>query len=569
MVFLCITVFKCLSLLWEYKLSMDRYVCAKYLKGNAVYIVYCYIYFRLIRIKNMATFHTNGEDAQLLSDAQSSRKKIEHFISKLQKDDEETRMLIMLECQLMKQKIDDLESKAIGNLKSVFDFYTQKSKNSLERCNEAIRNLQNGCLNKTMETEISLIKGFVNDELCLTSLQDDNLFSFHVDQSLKDYINNATYLGDIKLNMSAKQTNDAFGVTDNMSTGVVNKECNFTLGTKSDQPFSYLEDDSHDAHGVEFDSCQTESKTTGHSESEFPSSPAISTSSATNQVEVTLPSGPPKKAVYEISFVAKSVTDKSDCHFNGACFLADRRLILADQRNQKLKLFAVSLQLEVEIDLGSKPFDVVETSNGEVAVTMPDKHHVWFYDNSLKYLDSVDTEQPCLGISATKENLFVLCESTDSKPCCINVYNNSKQIVSKMTKGGFGKPLLKGSEYVSVCESTETVYFARRTFEECKIFSIDVTGNVNWKSDVSSADISEASFSLAAVEGGVVIAADCVRCISHKGKTKKKLMSPREKGLPYAIAVNPDRTMMLVTYFAPEFGDSKTNNFVNLYRLLY
>lgn len=73
-------------------------------------------------------------------------------------------------------------------------------------------------------------------------------------------------------------------------------------------------------------------------------------------------------------------TDKYTCHISGACALASNFIILADYNNSKLKCLNVkTMTLQHSCTLKGKPWSVCLVSNHEVAVSIPDRKVVqWF-----------------------------------------------------------------------------------------------------------------------------------------------------------------------------------------------
>ncbi|XP_033752808.1 uncharacterized protein LOC117336408 [Pecten maximus] len=115
----------------------------------------------------------------------------------------------------------------------------------------------------------------------------------------------------------------------------------------------------------------------------------------------------------------KFPSDNATCNFTGILLTTDGRIVVADQRNRKIKLVTDKGVLLDESSLSEEPYGLCWVNNTTVAITMPWANMISFLDiTSTKFSLSshpvVNTSRPCYGISY-HDGEFTLT-SGDNKP---------------------------------------------------------------------------------------------------------------------------------------------------------
>lgn len=122
------------------------------------------------------------------------------------------------------------------------------------------------------------------------------------------------------------------------------------------------------------------------------------------------PAPKPTYAVHTGSHKAR-LANESECWLRGAIFLDSGALVVADYKNNKLKMFDGTFQFVSELELPSGVWDVCSStvSRTEVFATVPYKKEVHRIstDQSLTALDSFRTEGFCWGITSYDQGLAV------------------------------------------------------------------------------------------------------------------------------------------------------------------
>ncbi|WAR00811.1 TRIM3-like protein [Mya arenaria] len=116
-----------------------------------------------------------------------------------------------------------------------------------------------------------------------------------------------------------------------------------------------------------------------------------------------------RSAEKEVEFNCKTPSDTRNCCLSSVLFLSDRRLLVADQNNQKIKLFMDDGSLVYEQTFTTWPRDFTEIGDNKIAVTLPKerKVEIFYLGDKLKNLETIRMMDECWGITYAKNNLIV------------------------------------------------------------------------------------------------------------------------------------------------------------------
>lgn len=94
----------------------------------------------------------------------------------------------------------------------------------------------------------------------------------------------------------------------------------------------------------------------------------------------------------------------------GGVFLADGRIVLADNNNQRLLVYSENGTVFVEVKLNSKPWDVTEVGLYKAALTLPAEKMVQFFDvKSMRVIKETKVKGRIYGISSYAGRTYVVC----------------------------------------------------------------------------------------------------------------------------------------------------------------
>ena len=162
-------------------------------------------------------------------------------------------------------------------------------------------------------------------------------------------------------------------------------------------------------------------------------------------------------------FDAKTSTDTRNCCLSSALFLSDKRILLADQNNQKIKLFKDNGDLVYEQAFTTWPRDITELGNNKVAVSLPKerKIEVFYLGDKLKNLETIRMVDECWGITYTNNHLIVA--GINSNKGSLKFLTTDGVEVECIEDDVDGKRLFIKTNYVTANNSGREIYVTDRT----------------------------------------------------------------------------------------------------------
>lgn len=275
---------------------------------------------------------------------------------------------------------------------------------------------------------------------------------------------------------------------------------------------------------------------------------------STELVSFTLPLSPRYIDMQAHDKVSPFLTKKSEINLpneknvfvHGCEIMKDGKYLFTDIANRRIIICCNEDSDSFDyIDLKSKPFDVVNTSNDIIAVTLPDKKSIVFFDVVEKNkLSSLNLGHCCYGIASNSECLAVrLIHSINTSDHEIVFYNHDGKLDSRVNIPGNSVKTISyiGSEIK--CSN----------FQKHTMFCYNKQGDQLWdfcdKNIIQCpSGITEDGCGLTYVVGQET---NNVIVISAKGELCKQILS-EEDGLdkPYAIRINVLRNELLVCNFS-------------------
>ena len=160
----------------------------------------------------------------------------------------------------------------------------------------------------------------------------------------------------------------------------------------------------------------------------------------------------PVKLTKKDKINVKLKDDTSDCLIFGLDTTVYGTVILADQDNCKLKVVSPEGQLLSSLTLPGKPKGVVVINKTEAAVSMANKQ-IGFIDiadsGDLSLKCIITMEQYVRGITATKNNLVVICDTSTGSLRSVQMIDRRGKIMWTTTSDSEGKNLFKYAWYLT------------------------------------------------------------------------------------------------------------------------
>ena len=240
-------------------------------------------------------------------------------------------------------------------------------------------------------------------------------------------------------------------------------------------------------------------------------------------------------------------TEDSTCWFTGAQFLQDGRILLVDRTNRKLKMFSKDFNVIAELLFYSKPWDVTVISNKEVAVSLPEECRIQFVSiskNSLSFLRTISTEDPCFGVHYVNEKLMTVAYDGDPPNLKILTLEGDELTYVSVDEDGytlFSKPI-----YVTSTPDGSEIYVTDERLGSV----INLTENGELKFTYSAMDLGHAAGITLDSDANVYVCANTsntVQVLNSKGDRIKVLASGEDISYPRAIAYEPKEKLLLVT----------------------
>ena len=119
------------------------------------------------------------------------------------------------------------------------------------------------------------------------------------------------------------------------------------------------------------------------------------------------------------SFSAKIKDDKKECWITGIAVTKTGDVVLADNLNEKLKVFNKQRIFVSALALPAEPWDVCLTNDNEAVVSVPENEQVLIVDISgrkPRIKQTLELKYRVYGVTACRDSIIVACPYT-SPPC--------------------------------------------------------------------------------------------------------------------------------------------------------
>lgn len=133
------------------------------------------------------------------------------------------------------------------------------------------------------------------------------------------------------------------------------------------------------------------------------------------------------------SVVIKVEGDIRECTITGSVELSDKRLVLVDCNNSRIKLFNVDFAYVGHLDMSKEPWNVASISAVEIAVTVPLEktiHIIRVSATSMSTLRCIVTRRECWGIAVTDGKFIVTTKDDGNQVAFLDDNGRELQVVN-------------------------------------------------------------------------------------------------------------------------------------------
>ncbi|XP_062568287.1 uncharacterized protein LOC134230474 [Saccostrea cucullata] len=265
-----------------------------------------------------------------------------------------------------------------------------------------------------------------------------------------------------------------------------------------------------------------------------------------------------------------SETDNAEVWITGAVFLEDDKILMADNRNLKLKLFSADFKFITEDD-SFKPYDLTLMDNETAAVGDSGCiRYCTVENNSLKLTKTYNNDWKiyvpkmlslsgyCRGICSSQSKLAV-CSGKDLDK---RIILQDIEIVRHIWQDIDGKSLFREPWYCVMNEAASLIFVADGVGMEGHVICVTTQGRFRWKHKF------EMPRGLC-ICGDHLLVADMkdnsIKVISFDGEEVKTLLT-KEDGIqrPQCVAINRTGDKLLVSSCPPY-----NNDFVSIFDMTY
>lgn len=246
-------------------------------------------------------------------------------------------------------------------------------------------------------------------------------------------------------------------------------------------------------------------------------------------------------------FCARFVEDMQDCWFTGARFLFDGRILLADRTNRKLKLFTSNFQPVQELQLSSKPWDLTQISDKEVAVTLPAECRIQFVSieaSCISQSRSISTDEPCFGVCYADGKILTV--TYDGDPPNLKILSLTGKELTYVSVDDDGFALFSKPVYVACNPKADQIFVSDERMG-C-VVNLKESGELNF--NYSALDLGHAAGITLDADGNIYVCgntSNSVHVLSPSGEKVKVLVTGDSISYPRAVAFEPREMKLLVT----------------------
>ncbi|MDH5641944.1 MAG: hypothetical protein OEY28_11680, partial [Nitrospira sp.] len=126
-------------------------------------------------------------------------------------------------------------------------------------------------------------------------------------------------------------------------------------------------------------------------------------------------------------------SDVRECTVTGSVELADKRLILIDCNNSKVKLFDTDFNCSAHLDMAKEPWNVSAMSPNEIAVTVPLEktiHVIRVATSSLSTLKCIVTRRECWGIAYVDRKFITTTKDDGNQVAFLDENGRELQVIN-------------------------------------------------------------------------------------------------------------------------------------------
>lgn len=141
----------------------------------------------------------------------------------------------------------------------------------------------------------------------------------------------------------------------------------------------------------------------------------------------------PKQCAKLKSIVIKVEGDSRECTITGSVELSDKRLVVVDCNNSRVKLFNADFAYVCHLDMNKEPWNVASISVGEIAVTVPLEktiHVIRVSGSSMSTQRCIVTRRECWGIAIVDGKMIVTTKDDGNQIAFLDDNGRELQVIN-------------------------------------------------------------------------------------------------------------------------------------------
>ncbi|XP_053390730.1 E3 ubiquitin-protein ligase TRIM71-like [Mercenaria mercenaria] len=271
------------------------------------------------------------------------------------------------------------------------------------------------------------------------------------------------------------------------------------------------------------------------------------------------PSPPPhvdiksRQTSHQGKICVKISKDKNRCWIRGMFLLNPDLLIITDWSNTAVKMVDTSSQsVTDQLQLGTRPQDVISVTSTELAVTLPDYHNIQLISassNKLKKKQTLKVDGPCYGISYCQGKLFV----SFTNPAKLQILDTNGTVLTTVE----GETIFNSPLYVTT--NTNSIYVSD--------WMMKTITRLNWQGEVIGSYGGMISpFGITLSDDGTVFVCDPGRNVIEEiaGDCSTGKVVLKDLNGPSAVCWCAETCKL---YFSCDTCQDKHDNFLQVFKL--
>lgn len=170
-------------------------------------------------------------------------------------------------------------------------------------------------------------------------------------------------------------------------------------------------------------------------------------------------------------------TESKTGSFTGCAYISTESVLLVDCTNGVIKLLNKYALVADSLEFEKSPWDVVQSLDGQVAVTVPKLQTVFFVEAEphLRIVGQFNTRCECFGICKMEDKYAITCDPWSKLPS-VRVFDTLGNVLSVVQTDSIGEPYFKCPLHVCSDYFNTMIYVSDST-ANC-VYAISLSGEI-------------------------------------------------------------------------------------------